>query len=150
MIESTMLLEISTGVGKLEQELYVGGSGFYKNRCLTRKLESLSFLTPIWSATPNFENIILEFWNNCRQRGQVVVINNCRYYKLRQLLQITTEHNTGLWLTNVVVQFNSANSTNPVWFLLKHTLCSCLKKIELCSTAKERRNNVQITKNISF
>ena len=73
MIESTMQLEISTGVGKLEQELYVGGAGFYKNRCLTRKLESLSFFTPIWLATLNFENIILKFWNTCSQRGQIVV-----------------------------------------------------------------------------
>ena len=47
MTESTMQLEISTGVGKLEQALHVGGTGFYKNRCLTGKLESLSFLTPI-------------------------------------------------------------------------------------------------------
>ena len=73
MIESTIQLEILTGVGKLEQEAYVGGAGFYKTRCLTAKLESLSFLTSIWLATPNFENIILGFWNTCSQRGQIVV-----------------------------------------------------------------------------
>ena len=73
MVESIMQLEISTGVGKLEQELYVGGARFYKIKCVTGKLESLSFLTPIWLATPNFENIILEFRNTCSQRGQTVV-----------------------------------------------------------------------------
>ena len=72
MIESTMQLEISTGVGKLKQELHVGGAGSYKNRFLTGKLERLSFLTPIWLGTPNFKNIILEFWNTCSQRGQIV------------------------------------------------------------------------------
>ena len=51
MIESAMQLETWTGVGI--QALYVeegqvgGGAGFYKNRRLTRKLESLSFLTTI-------------------------------------------------------------------------------------------------------
>ena len=50
-----------------------GGAGFYKNRRLTRKLESLSFLTPIWLAIPNFEKTILEFWNTCSQRVQIVV-----------------------------------------------------------------------------
>ena len=60
-------------VGKLEQGQYIGGTGFYKNRCLTGKLESLSFLTPIWLGTLNFENIILEFWNTCSQRGQMFV-----------------------------------------------------------------------------
>ena len=46
MIESAMQLETSTGVGILEQELHAEGAGeagFYKNRRLTRKLESLSF-----------------------------------------------------------------------------------------------------------
>ena len=69
MIESTIQLEILTGKGKFEQEPYVGGAGFYKNRCLNGKLISLSFLTPIWLATPNFKNIILEFWNTCSHRG---------------------------------------------------------------------------------
>ena len=102
MIESTIQLEISTGVGKLEQELYVGGTGFYKNRYLTGKPESFSILTPIWLATPNFENIVLEFWNTCSQTGQTtisfslwqyckkiggcIIITNCH----KNLLQITT------------------------------------------------------------
>ena len=80
MIESAMQLETWTGVGILEQALFVeegreggGEAGFYKNRHLTRKLESLSFLTTIWLAIPNFENIILEFWNTCTQRVQIVV-----------------------------------------------------------------------------
>ena len=30
MIESTMQIKISTEVGKLDQELYVGAAGFYK------------------------------------------------------------------------------------------------------------------------
>ena len=76
MTESAMQLETSTGVGILEQELHAEGAGeagFYKNRRLTRKLESLSFLTPIWLAIPNFEKTILEFWNTCSQRVQIVV-----------------------------------------------------------------------------
>ena len=79
MIESAMQLETWTGVGILNKHYLLrkgvrgGEAGFYKNRHLTRKLESLSFLTTIWLAIPNFENIILEFWNTCTQRVQIVV-----------------------------------------------------------------------------
>ena len=47
MTESTMHLEISTGVGKIEQELFVGGAGFYKNTCLASKISFWSFGIPV-------------------------------------------------------------------------------------------------------